>query len=130
VAFRGAIRHRSRRRVHLAGLFWSLRLGENPILTAMQRPPPTPLRYLRRFFVQPWRLAWTLATARASWWSMFYVYAPIFAATYGLDAETGGPAAVDAVPSQTHETMRRLVPVLRLFRCILMSFLPHLTQVF
>ena len=72
-------------------LFWSLRLGENAMLTSMRRPPPNPARYLRRFFAQPrLRLAWTLAAARSSWWSMFYVYAPIFAVTSGLGAEAGG----------------------------------------
>ncbi len=72
-------------------LFWSLRLGENAVLTSMRRPPPNPVRYLRRFFAQPrLRLAWTLAAARSSWWNMFYVYAPIFAVTSGLGAETGG----------------------------------------
>ncbi|HEX5326181.1 MAG TPA: MFS transporter [Acetobacteraceae bacterium] len=72
-------------------LFWSLRLGENALLTSMRRPPPSLPRYLRRFFAQPrLRLAWTLAAARSSWWSMFYVYAPIFAVTSGLGAETGG----------------------------------------
>ena len=75
-------------------LFWSLRLGENAVLTAMRRPPPNPVRYLRRFFAQPrLRLAWTLAAARSSWWNMFYVYAPIFAVTSGLGAETGGIVA-------------------------------------
>jgi len=75
----------------LLGLFWSLRLGENAMLTAMRRPPANPLRYLRRFFAQPrLRLAWGLAAARSSWWSMFYVYAPIFAVTAGLGAEVGG----------------------------------------
>jgi MFS family permease len=34
-------------------LFWSLRLGDNAALTAMRRPPPNPLRYLRRFFRRP-----------------------------------------------------------------------------
>jgi hypothetical protein len=72
-------------------LFWSLRLGENAVLTAMRRPPPNPVRYLHRFFAQPrLRLAWTLAAARSSWWNMFYVYTPIFAVTSGLGAETGG----------------------------------------
>src|SRR5262249_47058367 len=43
------------------------------------------------FFAQPRLvLAWTLAAARSSWWSMFYVYAPIFAVTSGLGAEVGG----------------------------------------
>ena len=75
----------------LLALFWALRLGENPILAGARRPPLSPARYLRRFFAQPrLRLAWTLAAARSSWWSMFYVYAPIFAVTSGLGAETGG----------------------------------------
>lgn len=38
-------------------------------------------------------LAWTLASARSSWWAMFYVYVPIFAVTSGLGAETGGMVA-------------------------------------
>jgi MFS transporter, ACDE family, multidrug resistance protein len=72
-------------------LFWWLRLGENALLTPMRGPPPSPLKYLPRFFAQPrLLLAWTLAAARSSWWSMFYVYAPIYAVTSGLGAETGG----------------------------------------
>ncbi|MGH7155046.1 MAG: hypothetical protein ACREF3_14065, partial [Acetobacteraceae bacterium] len=77
--------------VVLLALFWSLRFGENPTLTAMRRPPVNPARYLRRFFAQPrLRLAWALAAARSSWWNLFFVYAPIFAVTSGLGAETGG----------------------------------------
>src|SRR5215469_13148684 len=72
-------------------LFWSLRLGDSAVFPTMRRPSPNPLRYLRRFFAQPRLvLAWTLAAARSSWWSMFYVYAPIFAVTSGLGAEAGG----------------------------------------
>ena len=75
----------------LLALFWALRLGENTVLQAMRRPPPNPVHYLRRFFVQPrLRLAWALAAGRACWWSMFFIYAPIFAVTSGLGAETGG----------------------------------------
>src|SRR5208282_1562656 len=32
----------------LLALFWALRLGENTVLQAMRRPPPNPVRYLRR----------------------------------------------------------------------------------
>jgi len=72
-------------------LFWSLRLGEDAVLATMRRRPPNPAIYLHRFFAQPrLRLAWTLAAARSSWWSMFYVYTPIFAVTTGLGAEVGG----------------------------------------
>ena len=77
--------------VAVLGLFWALRLGENAVLTSTRRPPPSPARYLHRYFAQPrLRLAWTLAAARNAWWSMLYVYAPIFAVTSGLGAETGG----------------------------------------
>ena len=77
--------------VAVVALFWSLRLGENAVITSTRRPPPSPARYLRRFFAQPrLRLAWTLAVARSAWWNMFFVYTPIFAVTSGLGAETGG----------------------------------------
>ena len=74
----------------LLALFWAIRLGENTVLHSMRRPPPNPIRYLRRFFAQPrLRLSWALAAARASWWNMFFIYAPIFAVTSGLGSETG-----------------------------------------
>ena len=77
--------------VTVVALFWWLRLGENAVITSTRRPPPSPARYLRRFFAQPrLRLAWTLAVARSAWWNMFFVYTPIFAVTSGLGAETGG----------------------------------------
>ena len=72
-------------------LFWWLRLAE---LTPPRRKPPNPLRYVPRFFAQPrLRLAWGLAGARSAWWSMFYVFTPIFAVTSGLTAEAGGAIA-------------------------------------
>lgn len=50
-----------------------------------------PLRYVPRFFAQPrLRLGWTLAAGRSSWWTMFQIYAPIFAVKSGLGAEIGG----------------------------------------
>ncbi len=70
--------------VAVLALFWVLRLGENAMLTSTRRPPPSPARYLVRFFAQPrLRLAWTLAVGRNAWWSMLYVYVPIFAVTSG-----------------------------------------------
>ena len=77
--------------VCVLALFWWLRLGENAMLTGMRHAPLNPVRYLRRFFMQPrLRLAWVLSAGRSSWWNMFFVYVPIFAATSGLGAETGG----------------------------------------
>ena len=72
-------------------LFWAYGLRENAERAAVRRPTPNPLRYLPRFFAQPRLvLAWTLSAARSSWWSVFFVYAPIISVTSGLGAETGG----------------------------------------
>jgi MFS family permease len=68
------------------GYFWYLRLSENPAVAAATRPPPDPLTAIRRFFSQPrLRLAWTIAVARSSWWSMFFVYPPIYLVASGKD---------------------------------------------
>ena len=75
----------------LLGFFWFLRLTENPAVAPMQKSPPSPLVYLKKFFSQPrLRLAWILAVGRSSWWSMFFIYAPIFAVDAGLGREFGG----------------------------------------
>lgn len=71
--------------------FWYLRLTENKAVSPMKRPPPQPLNYLPRFFGQPrLRLSWVLAVARSSWWSMFFIYTPIYAVNSGLGGEIGG----------------------------------------
>lgn len=50
-----------------------------------------PLRSIKRFFAQPrLRLAYVLNLARENWWSMFFVYVPIYAVTAGLGATEGG----------------------------------------
>ena len=75
----------------LLGYFWWLRVTEHPAVAPMKAPPPTPLRYLPRFFAQPrLRLAWLLAFGRSAWWTMFFVYAPVFAVTSGLGELAGG----------------------------------------
>ena len=74
----------------LIAAFWMLRLPERSPPGAT-RIAPNPLSYLHRFFVQPrLRLAWALAAGRASWWAMFFVYAPILAVTSGLGYQAGG----------------------------------------
>src|SRR5262249_13636940 len=71
--------------------FWFLRMAEHPSVPPMKTPPPNPLNYFPRFFRQPrLRLAWVLAFGRSSWWTSFYVYAPILAVTAGLGAAAGG----------------------------------------
>lgn len=77
--------------VVLVGYFWYLRLTEHPGVAPAKAPPSNPLIYLPQFFRQPrLRLAWVLAVGRSGWWSMFFIYAPIYAVTAGLGAEVGG----------------------------------------
>ncbi|MEQ8369186.1 MAG: MFS transporter [Alphaproteobacteria bacterium] len=66
-----------------------LRLPDGPVRAS--RRPVNPLRYGRRFFVQPrLRLAWVLAAGRAGWWGMFFIYGPIFVVQNGMPESTGG----------------------------------------
>lgn len=83
----------------LVALFWVLRLAEGgPIRAAapgVRRPAPVrhPLAAVRRFAAQPrLRLAWTIAFARSSFWTTFFVYVPILMVEGGLDATAGGIA--------------------------------------
>jgi predicted MFS family arabinose efflux permease len=50
-----------------------------------------PIYSIARFMAQPrLRLSWVLAVGRSAWWSMFQIYAPVYAIKTGLGAETGG----------------------------------------
>ena len=72
--------------------FWTLRGPRAVAGSATAAPPQTnPLRFIRRFSVQPRLvLAWLLSVGRAAWWNMFYIYAPIYAVATGLGEEAGG----------------------------------------
>jgi MFS family permease len=73
------------------GYFWYLRLRDDPTIVAARRPPPSPLRYIRRYFAQPRLfLAWALAFGRNGWWLMFVVYTPIYVTQAGYSPQTGG----------------------------------------
>lgn len=55
-----------------------------------------PLRNVRRFVAQPrLRLAWALTFGRAAWWTLYFIYVPIYAVTSGL-GEVAGGAVVSA----------------------------------
>lgn len=65
--------------------FQYLRLTDHPAVAPAKKPPPNPPMYLPRFFRQPrLRLAWGLAIGRSAWWSMYFVYAPIYVVNSGL----------------------------------------------
>jgi len=75
----------------MLGYFWFLRATESQTVPKGVGPPPNPFLFVRRYFAQPRLvLAWFLAMGRAGWWGLFYMYAPIYAVTTGLGAETGG----------------------------------------
>ena len=75
----------------MIGYFWFLRIQEDPAVAPAKEPPKNPLRYLGRFFRQPrLRLAWVLAVGRAGWWSMFFIYAPIYVVDSGFSQVVSG----------------------------------------
>ena len=71
--------------------FWVLRLTDAPALHAARTKKTNPLPLLRRFLSQPrLRLAWVLATGRAGWWGMFFIYMPIYIVDAGYSEQTAG----------------------------------------
>jgi len=65
--------------------FAFLRLSDDPTVSPAKGPPPNPLRYLHRFFIQQprLRLAWWIAFGRDTWWQMLMIYGPIYMVTSG-----------------------------------------------
>ncbi len=76
----------------LFAYFWFLRLTETPVLsTGRANAAPGALQNIRRFAAQPRLvLAWLIATGRNCWWSIFYIFTPIYAVTTGLGEMAGG----------------------------------------
>ncbi len=75
----------------LLGYFWHLRAHESPALTQPAGPTPGPVHNIRRYFAKPrLALAWFISVARNAWWSLFFIYAPIYAVQSGLGEFAGG----------------------------------------
>ncbi|MBX6324023.1 MAG: MFS transporter [Rhodospirillaceae bacterium] len=76
--------------------FWVLRMQDNPAVRPATRPAPSPLANIARFLAQPrLRLAWIIPFGRSSWWSMFFVYPPLYMVTHGR-GELAGALLVSA----------------------------------
>lgn len=75
----------------LLGVFWWMRLGNGKLISAARRRrPPSPLRYLPRFFAQPRLVAgWLFAVIRSVGWWAYVVYMPIFVVEAGYAREVG-----------------------------------------
>ena len=68
-----------------------LRFNDDPIVSNMKEKPTNPIRFIGRFFSQPrLKLAWFLAFGRSSWWSMFFIYAPIIVVESGMGETFSG----------------------------------------
>jgi len=75
----------------LLGYFWYLRMTESPALSQPAGPTPGPVHNIRRYFARPRLvLAWLISVARNAWWSLFFIYAPIYAVKSGLGEFAGG----------------------------------------
>ncbi len=77
--------------VLLLAVFWYLRTRDDSPLPVMRRPPPRPWRSVVAFFASPrLRLCYTIAITRSTFWSMYFVYGPLYCIESGLGAQTGG----------------------------------------
>lgn len=77
----------------LAELFYfrAMRISDMSLQAPRAAKPKNPLRFIRRFFIQPrLRLAYTIAVARSTWWSVLNVYGPIYMVKSGAGEEAGG----------------------------------------
>lgn len=71
----------------LFAYFWVLRIQDNPAVAPATRPPPSVAYNVRRFWAQPrMRLAYAIAFSRSTWWTMFFIYAPLFMINAGYGA--------------------------------------------
>ena len=75
----------------LASIGWFRALDlHNSKLPVSKTSGGNPFRFLQRFLQQPrLRLAYGLVLARSCWWTMFIIYAPIYAEQSGLGELTG-----------------------------------------
>ncbi|MBT3557844.1 MAG: MFS transporter [Rhodospirillales bacterium] len=75
----------------LAAYFLYLRFVDHPTLATSRIPVTNPIRYLPRFFAQPrMRLVYVLSLVRSGWWTMIFIYVPIYCVTAGLGETMGG----------------------------------------
>lgn len=76
--------------VILAAMFWYLRLAEGNPIRSGNLKDQNPIANIGRFVNQPrLRLAWTIAFARSSFWSTFFIYTPILMVASGKGSEAG-----------------------------------------
>ena len=75
----------------LGGFFLYRRFSDSLITGGKHDPVTNPLRYLPRFFSQPrMTLVYLLSAMRSGWWTMYFIYVPIFCVTAGLGETMGG----------------------------------------
>ena len=75
----------------LTAYFFYLRLTDNLDTVTTHHLITNPLKYLPRFFCQPrLRLAYFLSFMRSGWWTMYFIYVPIYCVTSGLGETFGG----------------------------------------
>ena len=71
--------------------FHLMRIRDMSLVEPRAAKPKNPLRFVRRFFVQPrLRLAYAIAFSRSCWWVLLNVYGPIYMVKTGASPEQAG----------------------------------------
>jgi len=75
----------------LAVYFFYLRFTDHPAVSGARQAVTNPFKYLPRYFMQPrLRLVYVLSAMRSGWWTMYFIYVPIYCVTSGLGETMGG----------------------------------------
>ena len=75
----------------LGAYFFYLGLSDNSTHGSKHVAVTNPFRYLPRFFSQPRMiLVYLLSAMRSGWWTMYFIYVPIFCVTMGLGETMSG----------------------------------------
>ena len=75
----------------LGAYFFYLGLSKNSTRGSKHVAVTNPFRYLPRFFSQPRMiLVYLLSAMRSGWWTMYFIYVPIFCVTMGLGETISG----------------------------------------
>jgi len=78
--------------IAVIALLYMLAIGLHRVSSSISlAKSDNPLKHVGRFVAQPrLRLAWILTLGRAGWWTMYFIYVPLYCVTVGLGEVAGG----------------------------------------
>jgi len=110
--------------ITLASYFFYLRFTDHPAVSGARPVVTNPFKYLPRFFSQPrLRLVFALSSMRSGWWTMYFIYVPIYCVTVGLGETMGGAlVSLSTAFVMTTPLLRRYIQQYGIRRILLVGY--------